>query len=93
MLLANQSHLHVMDKSQNHVVLPRPPPPPLEQCATGAPEHFLFDQNQHTGHLLLLLTKAKLMKKRCNDTFNTVLRTKCSILHFLSEFGDLCLGF
>ena len=62
------NHSHVMNKSQNQVVLPLPPPPPLEQCETGASEH-LFHQNRLTGHLLLLLSNKKFMKKRCNDTF------------------------
>ena len=63
------NHLHVMNKSQNQVVLPLAPPPPLEQCETGAPERF-FHPNRLTGQLFLLLTNTKLMKKRCNDTFN-----------------------
>ena len=71
-----------MNNSQNQVVLPRPSPPPpppppptpppLEQCGTGAQEHF-FHQNGLTGHLSLLVTNAKLMKKRCNDAFKMII--------------------
>ena len=39
-----------------------------EARGNGAPQHF-FHQNRLTGHLLLLVTNTKLMKKRCNDTF------------------------
>ena len=40
----------------------------LEQCETGVPEHFFFS-SKLTHSTFIATSDAKLIKKRCKDTF------------------------
>ena len=57
--------LSVFNQPETHKEPSGSPSPSLSQ----EQQSFFFHQNRLTGHLLLLVTNAKLMKKRCDDTF------------------------